>query len=72
MPKLDPMNISKRLQQVCREKRITPKELARRLGMNEGTVHNYWMGVNIPLLSKLIQIANVLNVSLDWLCSSDD
>lgn len=50
---------------------ITQKEMAKRLGISERGYRNYEIGCREPNMSALIQIADILRVSLDDLVGRD-
>lgn len=45
--------------------RVTQKQMAERLGMTENAYQNYEYGKREPKLDVLIQIAEILEVSID-------
>lgn len=50
---------------------LTQKDMAKNLGISERGYRYYEMGTREPNLSTLVQIADVLNVSLDKLIGRD-
>lgn len=62
---------SARLLISCDKNGITPRELARRIGMVDKTVYNYCYGT-LPKVSTLFDIATALNVSVDYLLGRTD
>lgn len=51
---------------------ITRKELAEKLGIARVSISGWENGLRFPTADKLIEIANLLNVSLDTLCGRDE
>ena len=62
---------STRLLISCDKNGITPRELARRVGMVDKTVYNYCYGT-LPKVSTLFDIASALGVSIDFLLGRTD
>lgn len=52
-------------------RKMTPAELSKRIGVNEGTISNYRKGKYEPKQIRLEQIANALRVSIPWLMGND-
>ena len=65
------MNFPQRLKQVLKKRKITQRELARRLRVSEGGVAN-WMSGTMPSISRLIEICDFLDVSSDYLLGIDE
>ena len=59
---------AQRLKQARKEMKITQVELAERIGMTQSSYTNYEQASCEPSMTKLLQFANIFNVSLDWLC----
>lgn len=51
---------------------IKQSELANKLGMTRQSVSLYVKDEQLPSLSVAIEIAKILDVSLDWLCCLED
>lgn len=62
---------AKRLQEALDIRGITPAELSKRTGINEGTLSNYRKGKYKPKQDKLELISTALNVSAGWLLGAD-
>ena len=62
---------SERLVQALEKRDITAAELARKIGVNEGTISNYKSERYAPKQKRIEEIANVLNVSIAWLMGAD-
>ena len=60
-----------RLKQLRTEREMTQAELARRLGVQRAIVSHYEHGVSLPPLPMLERLAQVHEVSLDYLVFSD-
>ena len=55
-----------------RQKRgMTQEQLAQAVGIIQNTIARYESGVNEPLLSKAVQLADALSISVDALVSTD-
>lgn len=65
------MQFSKNLKQLRTALNITQNEMAERLGISERGYRNYENGSREPNISGLIQIADILHVSLDSLVGRD-
>ena len=50
---------------------MLPVELARKSGINKGTISRYLKGEIIPKQSKIVELARALNVSPAWLLGYD-
>lgn len=61
-----------RLVEIREGKRITQNVLAELVGLKETTYQNYEYGSVKPPVVKLAKIAEVLQVSLDYLCGRSD
>lgn len=46
-------------------------EMAKKLGLTQGTYSNYENGTTDPTIEKLIEIADKLNISIDYLVGRD-
>ena len=57
----------KRLKALRKQKGWTQKELANQLSVRPSHLNKYENGMHIPPLEKLIQLADVFGVSLDYL-----
>lgn len=62
----------KRLNEIMEEKGISASELAKKLGISRQAVDNYRNAVSDPPISKLLKIADIFCVSVDWLLGRDD
>lgn len=61
----------KRLNEIMEEKGISASELAKKLGISRQAVDNYRNAVSDPPISKLLKIADIFCVSVDWLLGRD-
>jgi transcriptional regulator with XRE-family HTH domain len=61
------MAISDRVRQLRQEKRWTQAELGEKVGVHQKQVSAYERGANVPSTEVLIKLAEVFNVSLDYL-----
>ena len=61
------MIFSERLKTLRKEKKLTQKELAEQIGISQKS-YSHWETVkNEPSLENLIKLADLLEVSIDWL-----
>jgi len=63
---------SNRLKELRSSKGYTQKEFANLLGVGQGTVANYEKGSRVPDTGKLNKIADIYDVSLDFLLGRED
>lgn len=56
-----------RLQELRKEKRLTQKQIAKEINVSEDSVYNWEKGRSEPSITDLISLANLLNVSIDYL-----
>lgn len=61
------MIFSERLKTLRKEKKLTQKELAEQIGISQKSYSHWESGKNEPSLENLIKLADLLEVSLDWL-----
>ena len=61
------MAINSRIRQLRQEKRWTQAELGEKVGVHQKQVSAYERGANVPSTEVLIKLAEVFNVSLDYL-----
>lgn len=64
-------SFAERLQQALQAKGMSAAQLSRELNIDEGTISNYKKGKYEPKQRRTQAIANVLNVSVDWLMGYD-
>jgi len=57
----------KRLRQIRKERGISQAKLAKETGILQQSVSYYELGVNEPVLSSLIRLADYFDISLDEL-----
>lgn len=60
-------NLSKRLKNILEEKNMTQLELSKRSTVTEATISNFLNCKQLPKLEVVSKIADVLNVSVDYL-----
>ena len=63
--------IKERLKEALQIRNITAADLARRSGMNKGSISKYLKGEVIPKQSAIGSLANALHVSPAWLMGYD-
>ena len=61
------MIFSERLKTLRKEKKLTQKELAEQIGISQKSYSHWETGKNEPSLENLIKLADLLEVSIDWL-----
>lgn len=74
MPKSNKLllrDIGLRINDGMKDKKISAIRLAEKLGITRQAVDNYRNGVSEPPIEKLIQMADLFEVSLDWLLCRD-
>ena len=60
------------LEKLLKEKKIKQRDLAKVIGISEGTVSKYCNGTSEPDYKTLIDIAKFLNVSVDRILNSEN
>lgn len=66
------MKFNERLRMLREEHGFTQQHLAEVLNLSSGAVSHYENGTNEPTIETLIRIADVLNVSIDYLVGTAD
>lgn len=61
-----------RLKELREKKGISQRELAKMLGFSQGTVGNWESGIRKPTYKTLYKIADLFNVSVDYLMGNTD
>lgn len=61
----------KRLREVRKSKKITQQELADRLGIKRNTYSDWENGKTEPTFEILVKLADLFDISLDWLFGRD-
>lgn len=61
------MTVGQRIQKARKEKKLTQKELAAKLGLATGTIQQYELDKRQPRLEQFRAIASALNVDVNWL-----
>ena len=61
------MTIAERIRLLRQERKWTQAELAERLGIHQKQVSAYERGVNLPSTEILIKLADIFDVTLDYL-----
>lgn len=56
-----------RLREVRKSKKLTQKELAEQIGIKQNSYSDWETGKNEPSFENLIKLADLFEVSLDWL-----
>lgn len=57
-----------KLKEIRKKLNMSQLELANKLNTSQNTISNYEAGNTQPSIEMLVSIANILNVSLDYLC----
>ena len=66
------MNIGKRLRKLRIEHNLTQNEVSILTGIKRSSIASYELNEQLPPVDKLIQLANLYKVSLDYLCVLDN
>ena len=66
-----PAALGERLKRVRQEKGWSQAQLAKRLGIHQKQISGYERGVHVPQTELLIRIADLFDVSLDFLAFDD-
>lgn len=61
-----------RLQELRKDKKLTQKQLGKLIGASERTISSYERGEISPQVEKLIMIARILDISIDYICGITD
>lgn len=61
------MTFGKRLRELRKEKGLTQKELGEKIGVGRTTISEYESGKIVPRQDGLVKLAEVLNVTVDYL-----
>lgn len=64
-------NVNKRLKEALEMRGWTASELAKRSGINKGTISHYLKGEFVPKQSRIGALASALGVSPAWLLGYD-
>ncbi len=60
-----------RIRQLRQDMKMSQKLLAQRLGISPETMYRYENNLQTPSLERTIQLANILNTSIDYLVGRD-
>jgi transcriptional regulator with XRE-family HTH domain len=60
-----------RLKELRKQKALTQKELAQRIGANYQQLNKYECGLHTPPLDKLVSLAEALETTVDYLITGD-
>ena len=61
-----------RLRELRQEKKLSMKQLAKKIGTTDGAVSNWENDVNEPKMTYIIRLAIFFNVSADYLLGLED
>ena len=66
--------LSQRLRIVTKQKGLEQKDIAEKMGLSKQTVNSWFREVNpsAPVFSRLCELADLLDVSLDFLAGRSD
>lgn len=67
-----PKKFGERLKNEIKKSNYTQKEISKLINVSEVTLVNYIKEKTMPDIKNLIEIANILNVKLQWLLTGDD
>lgn len=59
--------IGNRIRTIRKGQRLTQKQFAKRLGVSSSSVSSYEIGDSLPSIEVLIKLADIGEVSYDWL-----
>ena len=62
------MGIGERLKQLRIKRKLTQFEVEELTGINRSTLSLYELGIRVPPIDKLMQLALLYKVSIDYLC----
>jgi transcriptional regulator with XRE-family HTH domain len=60
---------SQNLKKALAQKGMTQKEVAEKAGIGIASMSGYVTGKAFPSIDVIVEIANILDVSIDWLCN---
>jgi transcriptional regulator with XRE-family HTH domain len=63
---------SERLRNVANEKRLDQKYFVEKMNLPKSTVNSWFTGRAFPRLEPMIQLADLLGCSIDWLLGRSD
>ena len=66
------MEFSQKLKELRKERNLTQSELAHMLNYDNTIIADYEAGRNEPNIKNLIKIANIFDVSVDYLIGNSD
>ena len=66
------MEFSERLKELRKQAHLTQVELAKRLGLGQSSYADWERGKKNPTQENLIKLAQILNVSVDYLVGNSD
>ena len=64
-------DFGKRLRTLRLQKEMSQKELASKLGLQPAQLNKYESGLNAPPLEKIIELAEIFDVTVDFLVTGD-
>ena len=62
------MEIAERLKQLRIKSKLTQYEVEELTGINRSTLSLYELGIRVPTIDKLMKLALLYGVSIDYLC----
>ena len=62
------MEIGERLKQLRIKSKLTQYEVEELTGINRSTLSLYELGIRVPTIDKLMKLALLYGVSIDYLC----
>ncbi|MDY5726283.1 MAG: helix-turn-helix transcriptional regulator [Eubacteriales bacterium] len=66
------MTIGDRIKELRKEKNFSQSQLARRIGVSQKAVDYWELGTNEPKASYIVKLAELFEVSADFLLGIDD
>lgn len=64
--------LAENIRKLLRRNKMSHAELARRLDVKQSSAGRYARGERTPSLEQIVAIAEIFNVSLDWLITGKD
>ncbi len=66
------LKISERVKELRESKNLTQADLAKHIGVSRSSVNSWEMGISLPTIDRLIDLAQLFHVSTDYLLGLKD
>ncbi|MBR6222743.1 MAG: helix-turn-helix transcriptional regulator [Lachnospiraceae bacterium] len=66
------LKISERIKELRESKNLTQADLAKHIGVSRSSVNSWEMGLSLPTIDRLIDLAQLFHVSTDYLLGLKD